>query len=268
MVGQIGRVAWKHTPYLFSLLFICWRDRPPTLVFWPREFHGLYSPWGHKESDTTEQVLLHFTSLSLDTLIFQKSYCIPRAFRNSLNSIFIAHQTFLSMEFSRQEYWSRLPFPTPEDLPDPGLNQCLLSWQANSSLLHHLAQTVKNLPAMRETWVWYLGQEDPLEKGMSTHSSILAWRIPCTEETGRLQSIGLQKVVHHWATFTFTLHFNLLPWSPSCIPTMAAVLSSIYLTVKLQSKIGLCTVGSGKLLKLLGKVCLRHIILASIFRIN
>ena len=52
------------------------------------------------------------------------------------------------------------------------------------------AQMVKNLPAMLETWVPSLGQEDPLEKGMATHSSILAWRIPWTEEQGRLQSVG------------------------------------------------------------------------------
>ena len=49
-----------------------------------------------------------------------------------------------------------------------------------------LAQTVKNLPAMQEAWVLSLGREDPLEKGMATHSSILAWRIPRTEEPGRL----------------------------------------------------------------------------------
>ena len=49
---------------------------------------------------------------------------------------------------------------------------------------------VKNLPAMQETWVRSLGQEDPLEKGMATHSSILAWRLPQTEEPGRLQSMG------------------------------------------------------------------------------
>ena len=49
---------------------------------------------------------------------------------------------------------------------------------------------VKNLPAMRETWVRSLGWEDPLEKGMATHSSIPAWRIPWTEETGGLQSMG------------------------------------------------------------------------------
>ena len=55
-------------------------------------------------------------------------------------------------------------------------------------------QTVKNLPAMQETQVGSLGWEDPLEKGMATHSSILAWRIPWTEEPGRLQSMGSQRV--------------------------------------------------------------------------
>ena len=57
-----------------------------------------------------------------------------------------------------------------------------------------MAQMVKNLPAMQETLVQSLGQEDPLEKGMATHSSILAWRIPWTEEPGGLQSMGLQRV--------------------------------------------------------------------------
>ena len=57
-----------------------------------------------------------------------------------------------------------------------------------------MAQMVKNLPAMQETQVQSLSQEDPLEKGMGTHSSILAWRIPWTEELGGLQSMGLQRV--------------------------------------------------------------------------
>ena len=56
------------------------------------------------------------------------------------------------------------------------------------------AQTVKNMPAMKETQAQSLGQEDPLEKGMATHSSILAWRIPLTEEPGELQSMGSQRV--------------------------------------------------------------------------
>ena len=56
-----------------------------------------------------------------------------------------------------------------------------------------VTQTINNLPAMQETWVRSLGQEDPLEKGMAIHSSILAWEIPQTEEPGGLQSMGLQK---------------------------------------------------------------------------
>ena len=59
-----------------------------------------------------------------------------------------------------------------------------------------MAQTVKNLPAMQETWVQSLDGEDPLEKGMATQSSTLAWRIPWTEEPGRLRSLGLQRVGH------------------------------------------------------------------------
>ena len=60
-----------------------------------------------------------------------------------------------------------------------------------------MAQTVKNLPAMQETWVRSLGQEDPLEKEMAAHASILAWRIPGTEEPGGLQSTELQRVGHN-----------------------------------------------------------------------
>ena len=59
-----------------------------------------------------------------------------------------------------------------------------------------VAQMVNNLPAMQETWVRSLGQEDPLEKGMATHFSILAWRNPWTEEPDGLQSMGLQRVGH------------------------------------------------------------------------
>ena len=59
-----------------------------------------------------------------------------------------------------------------------------------------VAWTVKNLPAMQETWVQSLGQEDSLQEGMATHSSILAWRIPWTEEPGGQQSMGPQRVGH------------------------------------------------------------------------
>ena len=88
----VGKIPWR-------------RERLPAPVFWPRELHGLYSPWGPKESDTTERL---------------------------------------------------------------------------SFLLSLVAQLVKNLPAMQETCVQSLGRKDPLEKGIDTHSSILAWRIPRT----------------------------------------------------------------------------------------
>ena len=68
-----------------------------------------------------------------------------------------------------------------------------------------VAQMVKNLPAMLETWVRSLDQKDALEKGMVNHFSILAWKIPWTEEPGGLQSRGSQRVGHDWATNTFAL---------------------------------------------------------------
>ena len=60
-----------------------------------------------------------------------------------------------------------------------------------------MAQAVKNSPAMQETWIRSQCQEDPLEKEMTTHCSILAWRIPWTEETGGLRSMGLQRGGHY-----------------------------------------------------------------------
>ena len=63
-----------------------------------------------------------------------------------------------------------------------------------------MPQTVENLPAMKETQIRSLGEEDPLERGMATHSSILAWKIPWTEEPGVLQSIGSQRVGYGYVT--------------------------------------------------------------------
>ena len=70
-----------------------------------------------------------------------------------------------------------------------------------------VGQRLKHLPAMWETWVRSLGQEDPLEKEMAPHSSILAWRIPWTEELGGLQSMG-----HKESDMTERLHFHFLPY--------------------------------------------------------
>ena len=93
------------------------------------------------------------------------------------------------MVFFQQEYCSELPFPPPGDLPNPGIEPASLMFPAlaggffttRASLV---AQRLKRLPAMQETQVQSLGREDPLEKEMATHSSILAWRIPWTEEPG------------------------------------------------------------------------------------
>ena len=67
----------------------------------------------------------------------------------------------------------------------------------------------KNLPVMQKTQVQSLDQDGPLEKGMATHSSIIAWRIPWTEKPGGLQSMGSQRVRHGQVTFTFT-HFRMV----------------------------------------------------------
>ena len=85
------------------------------------------------------------------------------------------------------------------------------SWYIQGSIFYEslpsvsslVAQRLKHLPPMRETWVRSLGQEDPLEKEMAIHSSILAWRIPWMEKPSRLQSTGLQRVGHNWATSSY-----------------------------------------------------------------
>ena len=103
----------------------------------------------------------------------------------------VARQAPLSMGFSRQEYWSGLPCPSP------GLQSLINPYNLQWGSL--VAQMVKNLPAMQETqetWVQSLGQEVALEEGMATHSRILAWRTPWTEEPGGLQFVGSQRVGH------------------------------------------------------------------------
>ena len=84
-----------------------------------------------------------------------------------------------------------------------------------SSKASLVAQTVKNLPAMQETLVWSLGWEDAMEKRMATHSSILAWRIPQTEEPAGLQSIWVQSVRADWMTNTFLQSCHQLPITSS-----------------------------------------------------
>ena len=109
--------------------------------------------------------------------------------------------------------WLKLCVPNaggPSSIPRQGTRSHMLQQKTKTFLMAKLllkkdspvTQRVKSLPGMRETWVWSLGWEDPLEKKMATHSSILAWKIPRMEnpKDGGLQFIGLQRVGHDWAT--------------------------------------------------------------------
>ena len=104
-----------------------------------------------------------------------------------------------SMEFSRQEYWSGLLCPPRWGHPDSRIERGSPQLQADS--LPSVAQLVKNLPAMQGTWVQSLGGEDSLEKGKTTHSSVLAWRILWTTVHGAAKSRAQLSDFHF--TFTF-----------------------------------------------------------------
>ena len=147
-----------------------WRRKwQPTPVFLPGESQRQGSLvgcrlWGRTESDTTERLHFH-CSLSL----------------------------FM--------HWRRKWQPTPVFLPGESQRQgslvgCRLWGRTESDTASLVAQMVKNLPAMWETWVRSLIWEDPLEEGMATHSSVLAWRVPWTEEPHRLKSMGSQRAGH------------------------------------------------------------------------
>ena len=121
------------------------------------------------------------------------------------------------MEFSRPEYWSGRPFPSPGDFPNPGIEPRSSALQAD---FFTSWETVKHLPTMQKTQVRSLGWEDPLEKGMATHSSILAWKFPWMEEPGGLQSMGSKRVRHFTNTalielvgklFLYLYFWNIFP---------------------------------------------------------
>ena len=108
----------------------------------------------------------------------------------------VACQAPLSMGFSKQEYWSRLPCPPLGDLSDSGIKPTSLVSPALAGGFFTaclVTQTVKDLPAMQETWVQSLGQEDLLQKGMVTHSGVLAWRILWTRGTWQVSPCGCKK---------------------------------------------------------------------------
>ena len=100
-----------------------------------------------------------------------------------------------------------------------------------------VAQSVKNLPAVQETWVRSLGWEDPLEKEMAIHSSIFAWKISWKEEPGGLQSMGSQRVGHNWATNTYlSIKSAVIPETVDCIDMTEDYIIWILLFIWTDSK--------------------------------
>ena len=115
---------------------------------------------------------------------------------------------------SEHKPWSLGLLCASEAAEGPCLPRALQIWQEKQGKMivtwgSMMAQMVKNPPAVWETWVGSLGWEDPLEEGMATHSSILAWRTPWTKEPGELQSMGSQRLRHDWAISTAGLNVSV-----------------------------------------------------------
>ena len=167
-------------------------------------------------------VQLSFWVLSLNFFVYVPKTDIARLYSKSMfNFLSNHHGIFHSgciILLSHQQGTKILLFPQPHlyflcsalknkqtnKLPPYCVWRGILLWFWFSFPASLVAQRLKHLPPMRETWVRSLGQEDPLEEKMATHSSTLARRIPWREEPGSLQSMGSQGVRHDWAT---SLHF-------------------------------------------------------------
>ena len=144
--------------------------------------------WKHIGIHTKYTPLLVYCSFTGDTLVSSRTYnTLFQILRILCQLLQCANHWLLSVwcEINEKRQVAFLPF-------------CM-----GTSLV---AQMVKNPPAMRGTHVQPLGQEDSLEKRMATHSSILSWRIPWTEEPGGLQTMELQRIRPDWVTNTFNLY--------------------------------------------------------------
>ena len=146
------------------------------------------------------EITCHQTGVAMFSKHFQAeiwnphNFCVPPKcdsfFFKQLKILFKIYISSYQRNIQKQmtgQIWPKgytLPIPATKELMGDSL----------------VAQRLKRLPPMWETRVWSLGHEDPLEKEMATHSSILAWRIPWTEEPGGLQSTGSQRVRHNWVT--------------------------------------------------------------------
>ena len=152
---------------------------PDLCQYSPPEPPGRYQPNGTCHSSATEDAA---------------ALCVPYLMQFSLgrkSSSSAVHQCSSARKESACKAGDRFLIPGSGSSPGEGIGYPLqYSWASPA------AQVVKNLPAIWETWLRSLGWEDPLEMEMTTHSNMLAWRIPWTEEPGGLQSMELQRVGH------------------------------------------------------------------------
>ena len=114
------------------------------------------------------------------------------------------------------------------------LSALLFSWWQIWGKTSQVVQIVKNLPAMQEIQGWSLGQEDPLQEGMATHSSILAWRIPWTEEPGGLQSMGSQSGTTRRLSLTHSLYCGIITYFLSWLYSMNLSIALMHRICKSQ----------------------------------
>ena len=153
---------------------------------------------------------LYLADISLGLLIPLSAVCLPNSLMCSLSCLFTSLTPWI---ISPLEGLCSLLYPQHPTQGDTrqvwtgceGVRKGLFQSEPQSSSWRvsefpRVAERLKRLSPMRETWVQSLGQEDPLEKEMAIHSSILAWRIPWTEKPSRLQSMGPQRIGHDWAT--------------------------------------------------------------------
>ena len=144
------------------------------------------------------------------------------------------------------KWWDQMPWSSFSECwaLSQLFHSSLVTYFLNSNMEAQRGLMVKNLPAVQESWVWSLGQEDPLEKKMATHSSILSWRIPWTEEPGRLPSIGSQRVRYSGATHfhfprSYTRYRRKAGLNTGCL-TLHCVLSDVllWLSEKAEDRTG------------------------------
>ena len=186
---------------------------------------GCARGWSHEERDCYYYlVVLCSVKLVAQSclMLWDPMDCSPPRF--SIHGIFQARiQEWVAISFSRGSSWPRNRtqvsciafrfFTTWATRRPCAAYRTLIPQQGLNPRASLVAQMVKNPPAIQKTQVQFLGGEDPLEKGMATHSSILAWGILWTEEPGGLQSMGSQRIRHDWVTNTETEH---RPWQWKC----------------------------------------------------